>query len=112
MGIHHCAPGEVVNLLRLNEQLPNDATFAIVKTDRMEVIRMFLPKGKKIPGHSVSGAITVHCISGRLTFNVDNEPNELQAADWLFLSPNQEHSLHAFEDSVVLVTILLAILPA
>ena len=107
MGIHHCAPGEVLNLIWLNEQLPKDSTIAIVKTEGMEVIRMFLPQGKKIPAHSVSGEITVQCISGRLTFNVEQEAHELRAADWLFLSANQEHSLHAFEDSVVLVTIYL-----
>ncbi len=107
MGLHHCAPGEVVNLLRLNPNVPPDTTFAVVKTEHLEVIRMFLAQGKKIPAHSVAGEITVQCISGRLDFNIENEPHELQAADWLFVSANQSHSLQAYEDSVILVTILL-----
>ena len=107
MGIHHCAPGEVVNLLHLKETSPQQKTFAVVKTETMEVIRMFLPKGKTIPAHSVAGEITVQCISGKLEFSVEGKPAELHAADWLFLSGNQEHALHALEDSVLLVTILL-----
>lgn len=107
MEIHHCAPGEVINLHRLNEQVPQNSTFALVKTEKMEVIRMFLPRGKKIPAHHVPGEITVQCLSGRVAFGVESRFRELQAADWLFLSSNQEHSLHALEDSVVLVTIHL-----
>lgn len=107
MSIHHSAPGEVINLLRLKGELPRERTFAIVKTETMEVIRMFLPAGKKIPPHSVAGEITVQCISGRLTFNVEEKARELCAADWLFLAANQQHSLEAFEDSILLVTIYL-----
>lgn len=107
MGINHCAPGDVFNLNRLNEQVPRNSTFALVKTEKMEVIRMFLPREKKIPAHHVPGEITVQCLSGRVAFGVESESRELQAADWLFLSANQEHSLHALEDSVVLVTIYL-----
>ena len=107
MGLQHCLPGEVVNLLLLNEHLPSNTTVAIAKTEDMEIIRMFLPQGKKIPEHSVTGEITVQCLSGRLDFIVEGDARELRAADWLYLSANQKHSLCAFEDSVILVTIYL-----
>ena len=104
MGLHHNAAGEVLKLLRLNDQLPHDATFAIAKTDSIEVIRMVLPKGKKIPPHHAPGEITVQCLTGHVTFSVEGSPRELHAADWLFLMPKQQHALEAHEDSVVLVT--------
>jgi len=107
MGIQHCEPGTVVNLLHLDTRLPSEATFALVKTKQMEVIRMLLPQGKKIPMHKVTGEITVQCMVGRITFNVESEAHEMKAGDWLFLSGSQEHSLEAFEDSVLLITILL-----
>ena len=107
MSTQHCEPGSVVNLLHLDTRLPSEATFALVKTKQMEVIRMLLPKGKKIPIHKVTGEITVQCIAGKITFDVENEAREMKTGDWLFLTGNQNHSLEAFEDSVLLVTILL-----
>lgn len=107
MGIHHCAPGEVLNLLRLNGDLPHDSTFAVVKTEQLDVIRMFLPEGKRIAEHHVQGEITVQCISGRVEFTVAGEPRELTAHDWIFLAAEQPHALHATEESVLLVTISL-----
>ena len=108
MGIQHCEPGMVVNLLHLDTRLPSETTLALVKTKQMEVIRMFLPQGKKIPVHKVSGEITVQCIAGKITFDVENESREMKAGDWLFLSGNQNHALDALEDSILLVTILLS----
>lgn len=104
MGVHHCEPGEVINLLNVKGRLPEDATVALFKTEGLEAMRMVLPNGKMIPKHQVAGAITVQCVSGRVAFVVDGEPRELKVADWLYLAPHQQHSLHALVDSVLLVT--------
>ena len=107
MGLYHPVAGEVVNLQRLNEELPGDKTIALVKTETMEVLRVYLSKDKSMPAHSVSGELTVQCLSGKVQFDVEGEGRELQAGDWLFLNGNQEHALYAVEESVVLVTIQL-----
>lgn len=107
MGLPHCVAGEVMNLVQPKEEFPADKSIALVKTEAIEVIRMVLPKGKEIPTHSVPGEITVQCISGLLSFFVEGEAREMQRADWLYLSANQEHALAAKEDSVLLVTIIL-----
>ena len=107
MALHHSEPGEVLNLESLNADLPKNGTFALVKTEHMEVIRMFLPAGKEIPNHQVAGEITVQCLSGRIRFTVDGSPREMSRGEWLYLSGSQDHALEAIEDSVLLVTIQL-----
>ena len=104
MGLQHCQPGEVLNLMTLRENLPTDATFSVARTDSMEVLRKFLPKGKTVPTHHAPGEITVQCLHGRISFLVGTERRDLTPGDWLFLLPKQEHSLEAHEDSVVLVS--------
>lgn len=104
MGLQHCQSGELLNLLNLREDLPHTSTFALARTNSMEVLRKFLPKGKKIPAHHAPGEITVQCLQGRLSFFVGAEPREMTPGDWLFLAPKQEHALEAHEDSVVLVS--------
>ncbi|HKK47242.1 MAG TPA: cupin domain-containing protein [Balneolaceae bacterium] len=98
--------GEVLNLYDLRDEMPKDATLALMKTDDMEVIRMVLPKGKEVTEHSVNGQISVQCLKGKVTFAVDNQASELSQGDWLYLKRNQPHSLQALTNSVLLVTIL------
>ena len=110
MGLAHLKPAEKVNLIALHGQhgdLPQESSFALTKTDRMEVIRLALSAGKQIPEHRVDGEITIQCLSGQLTFSVETEPSDLVAGDWMYLSANQNHSLKAITDCVVLVTIWL-----
>jgi quercetin dioxygenase-like cupin family protein len=107
MSATHVKPGEVINLSKLPDDVPSDKSFALSKTEHMEIIRMTIAKDKQIPSHQVPGEITVFCLEGNVEFQVDEKKNNLSAGDWLYLSGGQSHSLQAFEDSSLLVTILL-----
>lgn len=106
MATHHAKPGEIVNLDTWTQDLPSEHTKAIVKTEEMELARLYLPAGKKIPNHKVSGPITVHCIKGQIDFTAMGATQELQPGELLHLMPGEPHSLHAVVDSVVLLTII------
>ncbi len=99
-------PGEVINLYNLKDDMPEDATLALMKTSDMEAIRMVLPKGKEITKHSVDGEMSVQCLKGKTEFDVDGKTHLLTEGDWLYLSRSQPHSLRVVEDSVLLITIL------
>jgi len=73
----------------------------------MEVIRMVLPSGKHIAEHQVPGEISVQCLKGRVSFDVEGVKAELEEGDWLYLNGGQRHALTALSDAVLLVTILL-----
>ena len=98
--------GEVINLETLKDGMSKQATFALAKTEDMEVIRMVLPRGKSISEHSVKGELSVQCLKGEVLFRIGEEARTLAEDDWLFLDPDAPHSLHAKEDTVLLLTIL------
>ena len=102
----HIRSGEVINLKTLKDGMSKQATFALTKTDDMEVIRMVLPRGKSIREHSVEGEMSVLCLKGEVLFRIGEEAHTLTEDDWLFLHRNAPHSLHAKEDTVLLLTIL------
>ncbi len=99
-------PGEVINLYSLTDDMPGDATLALMKTSDMEAIRMVLPKGKEVNEHSVDGEVSVQCLEGKTEFIVDGKSHVLTSGDWLYLSRNQPHSLRVIRDTILLVTIL------
>jgi len=106
MATHHASPGEVVDLKTWADDLNEEKTKAIVKTQEMELVRIVLKAGKEIPNHKVTGPITVHCISGSIDFTSMGATQELKSGQLLHLMPGEPHSLSATEDSVILLTII------
>ena len=107
MAIPHAAPGQVIDIRPLGSALPQSTTTTLIKTDRLEVIRLVVPAGKLIPPHKVKGPISVQCLEGRITFTAAGQSHELQAGQMLYLTGGEEHSLQGLEAASVLVTILL-----
>lgn len=102
----HVQSGEVINLETLKGSMNVDSSYALVKTNDMEVIRMALPEGKNVDEHSVDGEISVQCLKGNIIFSVDDKSVELSKDDWLYLKKKQSFSYSVKEDTILLVTIL------
>lgn len=106
MAIPHAYPGMPVDLRPVEESLSEAGSVALVKEEGFEVIRMVIPRGKAIPRHQVEGAITVHCLDGRIAFTTRDQTHDMKAGHWLFLLGNEPHSLVGIEDASVLLTIM------
>lgn len=107
MAIPHAKSGEVIDLRPGGEPLAPAPTSTLVKTDKLEVIRLAVPVGKELPRHQVPGEITVQCLEGRVTFMAGATARELRAGQMLYLAGNEPHSLRGIENTSVLLTILL-----
>ncbi len=107
MSLSHAKSGEVVQL-PLGSTLGSAQTTSLVKTDRLELIRLVLRAGKVIPLHKAPGEITVQCLEGRVAFTAAGQTQELTAGQLLYLTAAEPHALTAIEDSSLLVTLLLA----
>lgn len=104
----HVQSGEMINLATLKEDMEVKSSYALVKTEDMEVIRMALPKGKTIEKHSVEGEMSVQCLRGHILFNVGEKAIDLTEDDWLYLEKKQDFSYSVKADTILLVTILFS----
>lgn len=104
MALHHAEPGEPVDLKPLGSSLGNTNTSAIVKRDRFEAVRLIVPAGTEIPPHHVSGYVMLHCLEG----HVELGPKGIQLTEgkWVYLEPDESHSVRGIEDASLLLTIL------
>ena len=107
MAISHAASGEVVDVRPLDTAIATSITHTIVKTNDLEVIRVVLLADNELPPHEVPGDITVQCLEGKVAFSVGDLVRELTAGDFLYVEGGGKHSLRAWEDSSLLVTIVL-----
>jgi quercetin dioxygenase-like cupin family protein len=107
MAIAHATPGQVIDVRPLGTALSKTVTTALIKTDRLEVIRLVIPAGKVIPPHKVAGEVMVQCLEGRIALTALGTTREIDAGQMCYLSGGEEHSVEGLEDSSVLLTILL-----
>ena len=85
MAIPHANPGEPFDIRPQGEAISGAVTRALIKTDKLEVIRMVVPADKAIPLHSVAGEITVQCLEGLVAFTAGGTTHELAAGQMLYL---------------------------
>ncbi len=107
MALHHISSGEVTRLTPLGEQLQDQPSTALLKTENMELMRVVLKAGKSLPEHLVSGEVTIYCLEGKLELHAHQKMQLMQAGDLVYLEPMQAHALIAQENASALVTVLL-----
>ena len=105
MATKHANPGEVVDLMTWADDLPEARTKAIVKTDELELIRIYLPAGKELPTHKVAGPIIAHCIQGKAMFTAMGACQHVKPGQLIHLVSEEPHAVKAIEDTVILLTI-------
>ena len=107
MATPHALSGEVVDILPYGAAIAQAVSSTLVRSDHLEVFRIVLPAGKTVPEHQVPHVITVQCIEGVIKFVAHGTTKLMRAGGFLYLSPNEPHTLEAVEDASVLVTLLV-----
>ena len=107
MALAHAQPLEVIDVRPLGAALRDAVTTSLLKTPRLQLMRLVLPAGSGMPEHSVAGAITVHCLEGEAVVTTASHRCELRTGQLVMLPENERHAVQAVTDSSLLVTVLL-----
>ena len=107
MAISHAASGQLLDVHSLADQFSETRTFALFKTDQLEVMRLVVPAHKTVPMHQVKGEITVQCLEGEVEFTADGKTQRMKAGQLIWLAGGVEHGLTAVQDSSLLATLVL-----
>lgn len=107
MALHHAVPGEIIDIRPLGENLHENVTATLLKSEHLQVFRLILPAGKEFREHQVPGEITVQCLEGRIEFTTGSQTSEMGAGELLYLDGGEPHALKGLQDASVLVTIFL-----
>ncbi len=107
MAITHAAPGQLVDVQPLGDQLSESRNVALFKTDELEVIRLVMPAGKTMPSHWVKGEIMIHCLEGEIGLTAGGQTRQMKGGQLLWLEGGVDHALEAVQDSSLLLTIVL-----
>lgn len=106
MALQHASYLEIIDLASPEPIGSTSTSSSLLRTDRLQVLRLVLPEGDSLPTHHLAGEITVHCLSGDVALIASRGEYRLKAGQLIALAANEPHSLQAHEASVVLVTLL------
>ncbi|WP_439629420.1 cupin domain-containing protein [Gemmata sp.] len=107
MAVAHARPGEVIDVRPLGPALATASTGTLLKTEKVEVIRLVMAAGKALAEHKARGEITVQCLEGKIAFTALGRTHDLAAGQMLYLPAGEPHSVRCLEDASLLLTVVL-----
>jgi quercetin dioxygenase-like cupin family protein len=66
---------------------------------------MLLGKGTRIPAHHAVGPLTLHVLSGSVTFRTGDRTSRIGSGELVALGSALEHDVEALEESAFLLTL-------
>lgn len=107
MATLHLSSGEAVSIRPSGADVDETSTIAFFKDPHLEVMRIFLPAGKRMANHAVDGPITVLCIDGEVDIITGDAHKVIRSDDIFYLAAGVEHELLAIKNTSILLTIVL-----
>ena len=106
MAAEQAKPGEIVDVRPLEMKLAKARTTTLVKTDRFEVVRLVVHRGREITAHQAPDDLIVQCLEGEIAVTVLGKTSRLRPGELVHLPARVPHSLKSRFDSSLLVTML------
>jgi quercetin dioxygenase-like cupin family protein len=98
--------GQIVDVTALAIGFESDRVAVLLKTDAVEVLRVFIPAGEAVPTYEAQGEVILHCLEGAVRLSAVGAPQALKAGKLVYLVVQEPFSLLGVEDSVLLMTVL------
>ncbi len=111
MALPHAQPLDIIDLRPLGAALAPTRSHSLLRTDRLQLMRIVLLAGQGLPPHHQEGEVVLHCIEGLLSVSTSAGDKWLQPGDALVLPAGEPHALKAQQDSSLLALMLLHPLP-
>lgn len=107
MALEHAHPLQPIRLRPLGDQLGDTPSTSLIKSLELQLLRVVLSAGQRMPAHWVAGECTVQCLEGQAVLATQDTRCPLEAGDVVLVPAGQPHEVQAVQDCALLVTIRL-----
>jgi len=107
MALVHAQPLDVISVRPLAARMGEVKTHSLLKTGKLQLMRVVLAAGQTMPEHHVPGEITIQCLEGEVLVSMPSRKQVLAAGEMMALPAHEPHALEARSEASLLVTILL-----
>jgi len=90
-------------------EIPGDGTLSKKLVEApVRVVLFAFDEGQELTEHSTPRRVIIQVERGYLRIDVDGSTHEARPGSWLYMEPNEPHSVLAVEPSIMLLTMLPA----
>jgi quercetin dioxygenase-like cupin family protein len=107
MALPHARPLDVISVRPLGAALTDAVSTSLIKTERIQLLRLVLPAHRDLPEHRVDDECTLHCLEGEVEILTGSATQRLRAGELMVLPALEKHALRARSHAALLVTLLL-----
>ena len=107
MALPHAQPFDTIDLQPLGDRLTSTPSYSLIKTSSLQLMRVVLRAGERLPEHQVHGEITLQCLEGCAQVLTPVRAIELSTGQGVLLPGAEPHAVHALSDTSLLVTVSL-----
>ena len=77
----------------------------LTKEPGLRLVLMLLSKGTRLPEHRAAGPLTLHVLTGSMTFRAGDRAQTLASGELIVLESAIAHEVEALEESTCLLTL-------
>ena len=107
MPLDHGQALEPIDVRPLGSAWADACSTSLLKSQRVQLMRLVLRRGESLPEHHVPGEMTLQCIEGEASIGTPTRQARLHAGEVLLLPGGMAHTVTAQADTSLLVTLLL-----
>ncbi len=112
MALPHAQPLDLIDLRPLGASLAPTRSHSLLRTDKLQLMRLVLMAGQGLPEHHQEGEVCLMCIEGLVVVGTTAGEKVLQPGLVLVLPAGEPHTVRAEQDSSLLAFMLLHPQPA
>jgi len=106
MALEHATPLTAIDLLASSEEWGTALSTSFLKTAQLQLLRIVLSAGDRLPQHQVPNEITIQCLMGEVYVTTPQSTATLTHGCLMALPAGEPHAVSADRDAVLLVTIV------
>lgn len=106
MALKHAQPLDVIDLHASDAAVGTDISSSLLKTPRLQLMRVRLAAGQALPEHHAPAEVTIQCVAGAVDVVTATHSCALHAGSLVMLPAAEPHRVQAHQESMLLVTML------
>ena len=107
MALPHARPATPIDIRPYAATLERQASHALIRSETLELIRLVLAGGDRVPAHTSDREQTLQCLEGLVSVEFDGRLTALEEGEVMLLPAGTPHALKALMPSSLLLTVCL-----
>lgn len=98
--------GRIIDLFTTDSSRSREQLVSLLKTPQVELLKLCVPQGSRLPVHQAVGEIVFLCLRGQIEVAAPGAEHALSAGQLMYLTADTPVAIEGREDALVVVAVV------